>query len=270
MAAQFSAEEIMDITEARLAVGLMPDGAAEIHTDTRTLPEGAWFVALSGKKYDGHDFLGDAFSEGAIGCIVGERPGYAIASTSFPLLAVVDPLDALIKLARNWRRRIAVTVLLVMVNRSEERCPVGKDCYDDLQVKKRTEFLRLSNESLGSVLDAVLDISETSEIIIVEIWPTNIEHITGCLTALQPDVLVVAKNGYDQFRMSCSQQQCIDGLKATFAALDAEKCTVVLATADQDVVIHSDQFDGQKIVFNEDESSEDPDKWASSVVCGLF
>ncbi|HEY9733279.1 MAG TPA: Mur ligase domain-containing protein [Drouetiella sp.] len=266
MAAQFSAEEIMDITEARLAVGLMPDAVGEVHTDTRTMPEGSWFVALPGRKYDGHDFLGDAFSEGAIGCIVGERTGYAIASTSFPLLAVTDPLEAVTKLARNWRRRIGTKVIVVMVNRSEERCPIGKSCYDELQVRKRTHFLRLANESIDAVLDAVLSVDEITEVLIAELSPTNLEHIQSALSALQPNVFVVAKDGYDHFRMSSSQQECAEGMRATFASLDKAKCKVILATNAQDLIIRSDDFDGAKFVL-EEESPEDADAWASRVAC---
>jgi UDP-N-acetylmuramyl pentapeptide synthase len=267
VAAIFSAEEIMDLTSARLAVGLMPDQAGQIHTDTRTLPEGSWYVALPGKKYDGHDFLGDAFSEGAIGCIVGERSGYAIASTSFPLLAVMDPLDALAKLAKHWRQRVSPKVLVVMVNRSEERCLVGKFCYDDLQVKHRTEYLRLASEDTGAVLNAVLDVNEPAELLVVELSPTSFEHISKALSVLEPDVLVIAKDGYDHFRMSCSQQEFNEGLNATFAWLNPDKCTLIMATSAQDVVIRSDAFSGKKLIHDEDDHSEDPDLWAARKAC---
>ena len=73
MGALFNAEEIVDITEARIAVGMMHEDVGEICTDTRRLQEGQWFLALGGQEFDGHDFLGEAFSMGAIGCIVEER-----------------------------------------------------------------------------------------------------------------------------------------------------------------------------------------------------
>ncbi len=269
MAALYSAEEIMDITGARLAAGLMRDEVAEVHTDTRTLPEGAWFIALPGNKYDGHDFLGDAFSEGAIGCIVGERAGYAIASTNFPLLAVADPLEALTKLARKWRQRVGPKVIVVMVNRSEERCPAGKFCYDDLQTKHRTEYWRLANESTGAVLNAVLNMNDSTEVVIVEISPTSLEHIRNSLSALEPNVLVVAKDGFDHFRLSCSQQEFTEGLRASFAELDPSKCTLLIATTGQDVLIRSDDFYGKKVCFNEEDDSEDADIWAGRTACGL-
>ncbi len=270
MAALYSAEEIMEITGARLAAGLMRDEAAEVHTDTRTLPEGAWFIALPGKTYDGHDFLGDAFSEGAIGCIVGERAGYAIASTSFPLLAVVDPLEALAQLARDWRRRVGPKIIAVMVNRSEERCPAGKFCYDDLQTKHRTEYWRVAIESTGAVLNAVLNMNNSTEVVVVEISPTSPEHIRISLSALEPNVLVIAKDGFDHFRMSSSQQEFNEGLRDSFAELDQDTCTLVIATTGQDVLIRSDDFDGKKLCFNEENDSGDADIWAGRIACKLI
>ncbi len=91
----FTGEQIIETTQGRLASGLMPDQAGSICTDTRIIEEGQWFLALCGKVYDGHDFLGDAFAGGALGCIVQERGSYPIASTSFPLIAVDDTVIAL-------------------------------------------------------------------------------------------------------------------------------------------------------------------------------
>ena len=106
MVARFSAEEVLDIAEGRLGQGLMPDGAGRICTDTRTIEPGDWYLALSGERFDGHDFLGDAFSKGACGAIVAERPGYAIGSQTFPLMVVDDTLEAYHELASAWREKV--------------------------------------------------------------------------------------------------------------------------------------------------------------------
>src|SRR5262245_326034 len=106
MAAQFTGEEIIEITAGRLAAGMMEDAAGSVCTDTRQISEGDWYLALSGEKFDGHDFLGDAFSAGAAGAIVEERPAYAIGNQRFPLIAVESTLNAYQALARNWRMRI--------------------------------------------------------------------------------------------------------------------------------------------------------------------
>lgn len=251
----------MEITEGRLAVGMIPDDAAEVHCDTRTLPEGAWFVALSGREYDGHDFLGDAFSCGALGCIVAERQSYAIASTSFPLIAVTDTIEALMKLARNWRRRLGPKVVVVMVNRSKEICPAGEICYEHLQTTYQTEHFNLANESTGLVLNTVLNIDDCTQALVVELSPTSPEHIRACLSGLQPNVLIISQDGFDHLRMS-SQSDFMQGMRTTFEVLDAKKSKVIVVSKDEEVLAASEKFSGVKMFFDSVSNEEDPDTWA--------
>ena len=49
-------------------------GAGPVVTDTRHLPTGAWFLALTGDRFDGHDFLRAARDAGAAGCVVERAP----------------------------------------------------------------------------------------------------------------------------------------------------------------------------------------------------
>ncbi|MEN0065555.1 MAG: UDP-N-acetylmuramoyl-tripeptide--D-alanyl-D-alanine ligase [Myxococcota bacterium] len=52
---------------------LVRDAAAgDIITDTRTLERGSWFLAISGDRFDGHEFLDQAQAKGAIGCVVSQ------------------------------------------------------------------------------------------------------------------------------------------------------------------------------------------------------
>ncbi len=115
MTAKFGIDEILEVTKGRLAAGLSPDPdkLAGISTDTRSLGEGQWYLALSGERFDGHDFLGDAYSAGATGAIVANRHNYAIGNESFPLIVVDDTLLAYHALANEWRRRVNPKVVAI-------------------------------------------------------------------------------------------------------------------------------------------------------------
>jgi len=132
VAAIYSADEIIELTGARMAAGITPDEAGEIASDTRSELTGSWFVALTGKNFDGHDFIGEAFSAGALGCIVADRPSYPIAATSFPLLAVDDTEEALAILARNWRRRTRKKIVLVAASSLSQVSPLAHALYEDV------------------------------------------------------------------------------------------------------------------------------------------
>lgn len=81
--------------------------AGPLHTDTRTLVEGAWFLALKGENFDGHDYLDNAESMGCAGVIVECEP----QRCGVGLLLVDDTLEALQDCARAVRRDFAGQVV---------------------------------------------------------------------------------------------------------------------------------------------------------------
>jgi UDP-N-acetylmuramoyl-tripeptide--D-alanyl-D-alanine ligase len=83
---------------------------ARVTTDSRALVPGDLFVALPGERFDGHDFVASAFGQGAAAALVARDRVGAIGGD---LIAVDDPLAALGRLARHWRGRFALPVVVV-------------------------------------------------------------------------------------------------------------------------------------------------------------
>jgi UDP-N-acetylmuramoyl-tripeptide--D-alanyl-D-alanine ligase len=71
-----------------------------VSTDTRQLPTGALFVALTGPNFDGHDFIAAARERGACAALV-SRP----VADPLPQIRVADTRLALGQLAAMWRTR---------------------------------------------------------------------------------------------------------------------------------------------------------------------
>jgi alanine racemase len=65
------------------------------------------FIALRGRRTDGHHFVSEAFRNGAAAAVVSEAAAAMIEDLQRPLIAVPDPLRALQSLAR-WHRRQAL------------------------------------------------------------------------------------------------------------------------------------------------------------------
>src|SRR5438270_9312104 len=87
------------------ALGFGPSGVprgarplAGVSTDTRHVEPGQLFVALSGDRFDGHDFLADAVSRGAAAVVV--RDASRTLSIGVPVFQVDDTNTALGSLAR--------------------------------------------------------------------------------------------------------------------------------------------------------------------------
>src|SRR5438132_1653178 len=77
----FTADGIVTITggvQTRDAPNL---GIRRVWTDSRTVRRGDLFVALTGVRFDGHQFVADALEKGAVGAIVRrgfKTPGEAL------------------------------------------------------------------------------------------------------------------------------------------------------------------------------------------------
>jgi UDP-N-acetylmuramoyl-tripeptide--D-alanyl-D-alanine ligase len=81
-------------------------GFSRVITDTRRLEPGDLFVALSGERFDGHDFLRRAASLGAAGAIVSR-----VIDCALPQIEVADALAALQAYGAAWRAQFDYPVI---------------------------------------------------------------------------------------------------------------------------------------------------------------
>ena len=81
-----------------------------VGSDSRQNLRGRIFFALSGPRFDGHDFLSQAVQRGAVCLVVHKNP-----SDSFPvtLIKVPDTLKALQDLSVYWRKNLNLKILAI-------------------------------------------------------------------------------------------------------------------------------------------------------------
>ena len=91
--------EAAEVVGAKLLRPRPPFGASGASCDSRRVRPGDLFVAIVGTRHDGHDFVGEAFSNGAVGALVSRDPG-----VGHNLIVVEDVQRALWELGK-WRRR---------------------------------------------------------------------------------------------------------------------------------------------------------------------
>lgn len=102
-----------------------PDEVLGITQDTRALTPGALYVALEGERFDGHQFIDQAFARGASAALVRRDNPYLPESPAQPLLVVDDPADALQAMAAAHRRQMDISSIAVTGS-------VGKTTVKDL------------------------------------------------------------------------------------------------------------------------------------------
>jgi UDP-N-acetylmuramoyl-tripeptide--D-alanyl-D-alanine ligase len=97
-------------TVARWAGGSLLRGVPSatvdhVSTDTRSLPNGALFVALSGENFNGHDFLESAVAAGASTLLVSQLTKFT-EDCKAAVIHVEKPLTALQELAFHYRKSL--------------------------------------------------------------------------------------------------------------------------------------------------------------------
>jgi len=103
-----SLKEVLEATGGRRLQGEEEQTFTGVSTDSRTLTPGELFVALKGRRFDGHQFVQEAARRGARGLLV---------QRSLPLpegvaaVGVPDTLRALGDLAAWWRDRLKAPVI---------------------------------------------------------------------------------------------------------------------------------------------------------------
>lgn len=83
-----------------------------VSTDTRHIEPGELFVALKGKNYDGHDFVGEALERGAEGMLVSRKYKGDLPEDVL-VIKVKDTTKALGMLARYYRGKLPARVVAV-------------------------------------------------------------------------------------------------------------------------------------------------------------
>jgi UDP-N-acetylmuramoyl-tripeptide--D-alanyl-D-alanine ligase len=181
--------------EVRSALGLRVDlarGGVEyrgICTDSRTAGAGDLYVALEGERFDGHDFVAEAFAHGASGAVV-SRP---VASEGAALYPVSDTLVALGDLAAHRRR--ALTAPVVGITGS-----VGKTTTKDLAREALAGALVVHatranlNNRIGVPL-TLLAVPADAEVVVLEMGTNEPGEIATLAAIARPDIGVVTTVG---------------------------------------------------------------------------
>jgi len=104
---------MMRLSEAGAALGVPHVGEdrefTSVGSDSRKVSPGMLFVALTGDRFDGHDYVREVLAGGAAGALV--THAWANANPGLPLVAVNDTRLALGQLAAAWRRHFAGPLL---------------------------------------------------------------------------------------------------------------------------------------------------------------
>lgn len=101
-----TAEEIVRAAGGTLILGCGKTAFNALGTDSRSILAGQIFWALTGERFDGHDFAAEALRKGAAGVVIRQdRQGSPLPTAAGVVITVPDTLRALGDLAAWWRHQ---------------------------------------------------------------------------------------------------------------------------------------------------------------------
>jgi UDP-N-acetylmuramoyl-tripeptide--D-alanyl-D-alanine ligase len=161
-----------------------------VRHDSREIEPGDLFVAIKGENLDGHDYVGDAQRNGALGALVGRSRLDNLSGLGLPLIVVDDTIDALQKLAAYWRtlydvRVVGITGSLGKSSTKEVIAAVLSQRFGT--IRSRASY----NNEIGLPL-TLLEITPDTEVAILEMGGAyRFGEISELAQTARPDIGVV-------------------------------------------------------------------------------
>jgi UDP-N-acetylmuramoyl-tripeptide--D-alanyl-D-alanine ligase len=107
----FTVDEIVSATQGKLMGGDRKTIFSGTCIDSRKIKPGELFIAIRGDRFDGHDFISQAFEAGATGAVL--SADHNLNSNNKVVIQVVDTLRALQEIARFHRSRFNIPLIAI-------------------------------------------------------------------------------------------------------------------------------------------------------------
>lgn len=195
----FSAKDVIEATSGRLLKGDPERRFAGVSTDTRNLKREDLFIAIKGPNFDGHDFIGEARSKGAIGALVSRDvaprpfPSGERAGEGFVIIEVKDTVKALGDIAKFHRKRFDIPVIAVTGSN-------GKTTAKDMTAQVLSvKYNVLKNEGTENnfigVPQTLLRLKNSHKIAVIELGTNHFGEIARLAEMIQPSCGVIINIG---------------------------------------------------------------------------
>ncbi len=160
-----------------------------VSTDTRLLRSGELFIALSGKKYDGHDFISQALKKGASGLLVSKEVSSLNVPSDVLVVEVRDTMEALGRLARYYREKFPVKV--IAITGSTGKTTTKEMIYHLLSPYFRTISSPGNYNNFIGVPLSLFQLKSHHEVAVIEMGTNAPGEIRWLSWVAQPDIGVI-------------------------------------------------------------------------------
>jgi UDP-N-acetylmuramoyl-tripeptide--D-alanyl-D-alanine ligase len=242
--------------------------------DSREAEAGSLFVAHKGVKVDGHDYVKEAFAQGAIAALV-EQPisdEYATIDLRSPLpsttppsvstpvcLVVADSIAALQTSAKAWRARFPVEV--IGITGSVGKTSTKELTHAVLSSRYRTFKSPGNRNSILGLPQVLFDLQQTDEKAVLEMGMYTTGEIAALCDMTSPKIGVVTLVGTVHLERAGSMENIVAAKRELVEALPADG-VAILNKDDARVMSMAEHTKARIFTYGLDNSA---DLWADTI-----
>ena len=238
---------IADAVQGRLLGGDRNREVGEIVTDSRTLAEGDFFVALRGPRFDGHAFVGEVLERGAAGALVEERTHVEADLQVRPgIIEVGDTLKGLQDLAHAVRMSVTTKVVAITgsAGKTTTKEAIAALLGGRFRVVKNKGNL---NNHIGLPL-SLMQLRTRPDVAVMELGMNHAGEISTLVAIAEPDVRVWTNVGDAHLGFFASVDAIADA-KAEILERAGRDTTLVCNADDPLVMARAARFAGRTVTF---------------------
>ena len=187
--------EILQATRGKLIRGAPDTVITKISTDSRTIGEGDLFVALSGERFDGHDFMDSVRQAGAGGAVISKQ-----IETTLPIvIEVKDSLIALGDIAAFYRSKFNLPIVAITGSNGKT---TTKDMTTSVLSQRFSVFQseKNYNNQIG-IPSRLLELNDSDELAVLEIGTNRPGEIERLSQIVKPTVGVITNIGHSHLEL---------------------------------------------------------------------
>lgn len=169
--------------------------------DSRTVSEGALFVAIEGERSDGHEYINASLSKGAICCLAEKR----VESPEGPYILVKSTLQAIKDLAEYYRGLFPETKIIGItgsVGKTTTKEMVSSVLSEKYRVHKTTGNL---NNEIGVPM-TIFGLREGHEVAVIEMGISEFGEMRRLSKMVRPDVALMSIIGHSHLEFLGSRE----------------------------------------------------------------
>ncbi|MCP5514639.1 MAG: UDP-N-acetylmuramoyl-tripeptide--D-alanyl-D-alanine ligase [Spirochaetales bacterium] len=250
-----SNEPLMSVREAALMMTgtLLAEGPepylSSVAIDSRKVEPGSLFFALRGEKSDGHKYIGNAVSAGAVCCVIENENSETIAlkeNQSCVFILVKDTLRALQVLAREYRAKFE-NIFIVGITGSSGKTTT-KELLASILAKENLTVMNEGNLNSETGLPlSIFRIRPAHRFGVFEMGINHAGEMDVLVDILRPDYAVLTNIGTAHIGLFGSKERIANEKMKIFHSFGNLKAGIVYENDDFTPQILADSRYGKKI-----------------------